>query len=789
LILTAKQRLAEFEDNQKPSNDSQGDSIRDIPLVVQTVENLPSDYIYQPGDMIGQVYEVKGILGRGGFGVVYLVHDRRGSEVYALKTFKDEYLADAQVRERFRKEALILVKLGHYPYLVNVYSVDEFSGRLFMAMEYIAPNEQGINTLAGYLKRQPPTLVQSLYWAIQICHGMEYAYSKGVRAHRDLKPENIMISQEGKALVTDFGLAGILGNWQTGIGNLNAGHSSNEALSGKTQIGIGFGTPYYMPPEQFENAVGCDERSDIYSLGIILFQMGSDGNLPFTALQPRDNSDSEIIRFNLTMEQLHKQALVPQLDSPLFPIIQKCLEKKPDQRYQRFQQLRYDLETMLRQQVGGEAFLQKVNEEEYVATANEEEPPSYDDLNEKGVSLVNLGHHEEAIHCFDQALEAVGNAVSIEIHLLHFASVSEGLVNTWAQIWNNKAASLKSLGRTEEALSCYEKALQINPIYGHAWNGKGGCLMSLHRLKEAQQCFAQALNYSSEDEMAWSNQGKCLWEQGRYEDAIRFFDQALNLIPLDKFALMGKGDCLVSLTRFSEALQCYDEAINIDPQDVHAWSGKSVSLRNLGRLDEAWQCCDKALEIDPKYANAWFYKAHILYQLRNFESAIHCCDKALEIDLKHANAWYWKGCSLNALNHNEEALHCYDKALDLNPNNVETWIDKGFSLECLGHPNEAIPCYDKALEIDPKNSRAWTNKGSSLQYLGRYEEASRCCDKSLEIDPKNDYAWYIKASSEDHLGRNREAILSYQQYVILASPKQASDIQQVRKRIRELGSH
>ena len=80
--------------------------------------------------------------------------------------------------------------------------------RLYIAMEYIAPNEEGLNSLEGYLQRRPPDLAQSLRWAIQVCHGMEYAYSKGVRAHRDLKPANIMISQDMTAKITDFGLAG-----------------------------------------------------------------------------------------------------------------------------------------------------------------------------------------------------------------------------------------------------------------------------------------------------------------------------------------------------------------------------------------------------------------------------------------------------------------------------------------------------------------------------------------------------------------------------------------------------
>lgn len=173
-------------------------------------QDLQPGAAYKKGDFIGQKYEVYGVLGKGGFGVVYLVYLHEVGGVFALKTFQDEFLADQEVRKRFHKEASVWVELGFHPYLVRAYFVDEVSGRLYIAMEYIVPNEEGLNSLEGYLQRRPPDLAQSLRWAIQICHCMEYAYSKGVRAHRDLKPANIMITQDQTAMITDFGLAGVI---------------------------------------------------------------------------------------------------------------------------------------------------------------------------------------------------------------------------------------------------------------------------------------------------------------------------------------------------------------------------------------------------------------------------------------------------------------------------------------------------------------------------------------------------------------------------------------------------
>jgi serine/threonine protein kinase len=165
---------------------------------------------YKKGDVIGQKYEVYDVLGKGGFGIVYLVYSQQTGLVYALKTFQDKFLSDALRRERFRKEASVWVDLERHPYLVKAHWVDEVAGRLFIAMEHIAPGEDGLNTLEGYLQHRPPDLAQSLRWAIQFCYGMEYAYSRGIRCHRDIKPSNIMVSQDKTVKITDFGLAGVL---------------------------------------------------------------------------------------------------------------------------------------------------------------------------------------------------------------------------------------------------------------------------------------------------------------------------------------------------------------------------------------------------------------------------------------------------------------------------------------------------------------------------------------------------------------------------------------------------
>ena len=254
-------------------------------------------------------------------------------------------------------------------------------------MEHIAPDDEGLNTLEGYLRRRPPDLAQSLRWAIQFCHGMGWAYSKGIKAHRDIKPANIMIGQDKAVKISDFGLAGFIGISKafSGIKINPQRNISGEAY--QTMEGSAFGTPPYMPPEQFENAAGCDERSDIYSFGIVLYQMASGGKLPFL---PDVSGSGEGDVFH-KWYMLHSKASIPRLKSPLFPIIFRCLEKKPINRYFSFKELRRDFETLLKKQTGEVVRLPELKELEAWEWSN------------KGTSLDRLGKHQEAIACHDRA--------------------------------------------------------------------------------------------------------------------------------------------------------------------------------------------------------------------------------------------------------------------------------------------------------------------------------------------------------------------------------------------------
>jgi tetratricopeptide (TPR) repeat protein len=535
-------------------------------------------HTYQKGSFIGQKYEVQKELGRGGCGIVYLVYGHETNKVYALKTFKDKFLKDEKTREMFRREANVWIDLERHPYIVRAYFVDEVSGQLYIGMEYIAPDETGLNVLEDYLEKQPPDIAQSLRWAIQFCHGMEYAHSRGVSCHRDIKPANIMISIDKIVKITDFGLAGVVG-------------SSVE--------GGGGGSPYWMPPEQFTSFSACDMRSDIYAFGVVLYQMANGGKLPFWVPAPRkEASREELVRFFNEMYRLHSQAQVPRFDSPLFPLVQRCLEKSPERRYQTFEKLRDDLERMLKLETG-----------EVVKPLKLGELKVWDLIN-RGYSLYSLGRFAESIKCFDDALE---------------------IDSQRAETWNNKGAILSSLGLNAESMKCYDKALEIDPQDAKAWYNKAHELARLGRSSEAFQCYDRALKIKPQFVEAWYNKGCSLYSLGRFAESIECYDRALKINPEMAKAWNNKGNSLYSLGRLEEALECYNRALEVSPQLVNAWNGKGISLAGLGQSSESLKCFDRALEINPQYADAWHNKAKIEDQLGLRRDAVVSYQKFVDV--------------------------------------------------------------------------------------------------------------------------------------------------------------
>ncbi len=283
------------------------------------------------GDLIGKNYRVIKIIGGEGVsnrGIIFVC--KKNTKIYALKSIQESFLIDEKMIDLFNREAFVHLTLRSHPNIVLSYSYFMENNRPFLILEYIPPDSKGRNTLDHFL--QDDITTNNIFkWSIQLCKALEFSKSKGFSPHRDIKPDNIMISPEFNVKLTDFCLIIKNENYIYKKHEFPNNIFKQETLYPEYFEVIG-GTPPYMAPEQFEGIYA--ESSDIYSIGIILFQMVNHGILPFNYNSTQD--------FYLA----HKNQPIPELNTPFFPIIKKCLEKDKELRYQDYNSLRKDLENL-----------------------------------------------------------------------------------------------------------------------------------------------------------------------------------------------------------------------------------------------------------------------------------------------------------------------------------------------------------------------------------------------------------------------------------------------------------
>ncbi len=273
------------------------------------------------GSRLGR-YQILGLLGAGGMGMVYRARDDRLQRDVAIKVLPPAVVFDETARRRFRKEALALAKLSH-PNIAAVYDVGEESDTAYLVMECV-PGE----SLATRLQRGPLGVADALTFGVQIAGALTEAHEQGV-VHRDLKPANVMLTPKGQVKVLDFGLAKLLAPTDAGSATLS-----------RSELGAPAGTPSYMSPEQaFGESV--DARTDIWSLGIVLFESLA-GSAPFHGA-----SDWALLKAVSQEAPPSLRSLRPELQPSVEALVSRAITKDVAARYQTATDLATDASAIL----------------------------------------------------------------------------------------------------------------------------------------------------------------------------------------------------------------------------------------------------------------------------------------------------------------------------------------------------------------------------------------------------------------------------------------------------------
>ncbi|MHC9544974.1 MAG: ankyrin repeat domain-containing protein [Vulcanimicrobiota bacterium] len=347
-------------------------------------ENASPDW--KPGDIIADLYEVITILGEGGFGKVYQVRHRAWDYLLAVKSLRADLAMSEEHNAAFIRECEGWINLGLHPDIVSCYYVRLLGGTPRIFSEYMLGG-----SLEEWLEKdREQSLPEVIDMAIQVLDGLAFAHSRGL-THRDIKPGNCLLDGKGKLKITDFGIASGLQAFKGEIPSLSGQSPTGNTMAVKEGV---VGTPAYMPPEQWEPGQygTAGPWSDIYAFGVMLFEMCC-GERPFD----EGGEIAEVLKVrHLTTEPPDPCSINSAIPPALGKCILRCLEKQPDKRFHSCGGVREELASIYR----------FITEKPYPRPKPHDVDWRADSLNNRAISLIDLGLSNDALAAWDEALAA-----------------------------------------------------------------------------------------------------------------------------------------------------------------------------------------------------------------------------------------------------------------------------------------------------------------------------------------------------------------------------------------------
>jgi tetratricopeptide (TPR) repeat protein/predicted Ser/Thr protein kinase len=753
--------------------------------------------------MIGKTlghYRVVEEIGSGGMGVVYRAHDTRLDRDVALKVIRSGAIGSRSAHERFMKEALLLSKLCH-PNIAQVYDFDEQDGVEFLIMEYVKGT-----TLSSTIADGPAPEETAINVGIQIASALENAAEVGI-VHRDLKPSNTMITSKGSVKVLDFGLARL---FRTDDANIT---ESIDSAGGVV------GTLPYMAPEQLRGEP-ADFRSDIYSLGAILYEAGT-GRRPF---------DSRIST-GLISDILNKSPVpLRQRNSNLSlgfeSIVLRCLAKDPRQRFQRASEVRVALESVRGSGGMVPAGIKSTKRRSLIvfAVAALVVVATWFGM----VATWRSSKHAPRVNA------AIANELAVlplsakegDSQTLAFASgLVETLTSRLSQLSKNHPLQVvpASEVRAKGVTNLQEAREQFGATLGLQLNvERSGHLVrvnyalidaKLHRQLGGDTITASDSDpFSLEDRVADSivksleidlqpQEEEALtahgttqpsaydyYLQGRgylqepqkrenIDSAITVFGHALEQDPQYALAIAGLGEAywrryeLDKENRWASQAQASCEkaaAMNANQTESHTCLG--MVYTGTGKYDEAVSQYRRAVELEPTNDDAIRGLASAYAKLGKTDEAEKTLQGAINV-----RPQYWKGYnSLGALyvseGRYEEAAKMFAQVIALAPDSFRGYSNLGATYIRLGRYQDAVKALQNSIKIRPTED-AFSNLGTAFYSLREFENAANNYAEAAKLNDQVYVVWGNLADAYYYSGKRGDAALAYKKAVSLATDR------------------
>ena len=697
--------------------------------------------------MIGKTlshYKILSVLGEGAMGKVYLAEDLRLGRKVALKIPPAEMAGDPQRLERYEREARAVAALNH-PNIVTLHSIEEADGIRFLTMELV----DGHN-LAKHLPAQGVPVEELFELAIPMADALSAAHEAGI-THRDLKPENIMVTEGGQVKILDFGLAKLRQKGPLG------GEGEVEHLTQTlTQEGMVMGTVPYMSPEQVQGKP-IDHRSDIFSLGVILYEM-STGGRPFAG-ETSAHVISSILRDTPDSANVVNEGLPHHLGR----VVNRCLEKEPGRRYQTARDVCNELKGLQKEWSSGEIRASRTVETQAAGKSNVGRWLGVAALVALLVAVgiwLGRGSREASPPAGLAVVESSQQSVAV----LPFANMSGDPENEYF-----------SDGLTEELIHLLTKieGLQVpDRTTVFALKGKEMDIREVGQQLGVRNVLDGSVRKAG-------NQLRITAQLVEVDDGFQLWSETYDRELEDVFAIQDEiAQSIVS------ALQ-----VSLSPTDMAAVQTAHITdvqaydyyLRGMGYFrrrtqedfEAAREAFSRALEIDPDYAPAWagladcyteFYRNYDSSE-SNLEEADNASRKAVSLAPDLAEAHAARGYALGQKGEFEEAEREFERAVELNPRLYEAHYYWGTTAFAKGELERAATLLEQASTVAPEEERALSLLPQIYRSLGqrdKLDDANRriveLMEKHLEVNPDDLSALLSGASALVELGEKERGL-------------------------------
>ena len=694
-------------------------------------------------------YDLVEKIGEGGMGVVWRAHDQKLGRDVAVKVLREQFMGDRDRRTRFKREAKAIAALNH-PNIVTIHAVEEVEELCLIIMEFV----QG-EALIKHIPGPGLALNHFLELAIPLADALSSAHECGI-IHCDLKPSNILLSKSGVPKILDFGLARVRAQ-ETALDLLQ---SSDTTITSVAQLA---GTVSYMSPEQLR-CEPLDHRSDIFSLGIVLYEMAT-GQRPFQGKTAADVVASILKDTPVAVDELR-----PDFPHWLELIIRQCLEKNTRQRMQSALDLRNELEqlksekmSLKKELISSIAVLpftdmSREKDQAYFCEGMAEEiinalsrirdlhvvsRTSAFQFREGIVDSQEIGRRLRVGSLLEGSVRKSGNRLRIGVQL---TNVADGY-QLWAGRYDRDMSDVFAV--QDEIARNIVQALQV------ALTPREGAT-----LRKIPTRDVQAYDYYLRGRKFYYQYGK-----RDIEFALQLFSRAIELDPAYALAYAGLADCWSYLYLYAERSEsarlqadlASRKAVELDPESAQAHASWALSLSLNGRDEEAEWAFETAVSIDPHLFEAYYFHARQCFAGGQFEKAARLFEEASRVrpedfqsPLLVAQIYDELKRETDAREARQRGVAIAEQHLKLNPDDARAVYMTANGLAALGERERGREWAQRALAMSPEDGMLLYNVGCIYSLLGDVEEAIDCLEKSAKFG-LTQKGWFEHDSNLDPL--------------------------------------